>query len=488
MKKDVKLFVLKMLAFSLSVFADENVEELKKQIQQQQETVKQLEEKIKQIELERANNPYTGIISRTAQQAQQRRVFLTPTERILANPFAQPRMLPDLSLIVDFSYVSRNLTDKTYQDGFQPGFNHGLLHRHHHNIHNPYNMERGFNLNYTELWMSQAVDPYFDLVGVFHFAGESVEVEEGYFRTRSLPFNLQVKGGKFYSKIGRLNEQHHHYWDFVDAPLIYWALFGDHNLLEKGLQVTWLAPTPFFLMLGGEVFQGDNENNFNRNGFTVNTKKDGSGQNIEVPDTKKPNLYTLFTKASFDLNNKTTILAGLSYMKGGTRIDHTEDHNPHALRGTTEIYGVDLTLRHNLDSYRYITWQSEYFNRKFDGIRYGYNPGGELVSRKLERDQAGFYSQVVYKFDFRWRVGFRYDLIHKNDVFVNNTNRNLPDDLNRYSFMLDFLPSEYSRVRLQYSYDRSIFSGEAPNFERRKNHQIIVQFNITVGVHGAHNF
>jgi hypothetical protein len=40
------------------------------------------------------------------------------------------------------------------------------------------------------------------------------------------------------------------------------AALGSHGLNDKGLQVSWLAPTPFFLMAGAEVFQGENENSF----------------------------------------------------------------------------------------------------------------------------------------------------------------------------------------------------------------------------------
>ncbi|MEJ5173422.1 MAG: hypothetical protein WHT47_06880, partial [Hydrogenothermaceae bacterium] len=296
----------------------------------------------------------------------------------------------------------------------------------------------------------------------------------------------QLKGGKFYSKFGRLNEQHPHFWDFVDAPLIYRAVFGEHNLLEKGAQLTWLAPTPFYLMFGVEVFQGDNENNFDRNGFSVpNTNPINTTPTdyFKVADTKKPNLYTFFVKPSFDIG-KLSILGGFTYAEGKTRIDHLEDEDPHAVAGKTRIYGLDLTARYSIDSYRYITWQSEYIHRNFDGVRYGYDNSNNLITPSLNRKQAGFYSQLIYKFDRRWRVGARYDLISKNDVFVNNVNENLPDNLYKYSFMVDFLPSEFSRIRLQYNYDRSLFL----DGERKPNNEIILQFNMAIGAHGTHGF
>jgi hypothetical protein len=469
----MKKYLLATLALFTFSYA-ENVEELKKELEKQREIINKLQERLNQLEQQQE------VLNQTKERLQNLKTE-SSIDKILSNPFSQAKFVPDISLITDFSYVSRSLTDGTYKSVQIPGFNHGFFY---HDGESPYNAERGFNFNYSEMYISSAVDPYFDLVGVFHLGKDSFEIEEGYFQTRDLPYNLKLKGGKFYSEFGRLNKQHHHVWNFADAPLIYRAVFGEENLNETGVQLSWLAPTPFYLLTGFEVFQGDNENNFNRNGFIVNTKKDGSGDDIEISDTKKPNLFTFFIKPSFDIGN-TSILTGVSYAQGKTRINHLEDNNPHALSGDTKIYGFELTARHTLDSYRYLLLQTEYIYRKFDGIRFGYNNSGNLQTRRLERKQAGFYVEGIYKFAQRWRAGLRYDLINKNDVFVNGINRKLPDNMYKYSAMIDFLPSEFSRIRLQYNYDRSLFT---ENLERKPNHEIILQFNLAIGAHGAHGF
>lgn len=478
----------KYLLATLSLFTfsyAENVEDLKKELEKQREIIIKLQERLNQLEQQQE------VLNQTKEKLQNLKTEST-IDKILSNPFSQAKFVPDISLITDFSYVSRSLTDDTYKSVNIPGFNHGFFHSHgdHGHGHAPYNAERGFNFNYSEMYISSAVDPYFDLVGVFHLGKDSFEIEEGYFQTRDLPYNLKLKGGKFYSEFGRLNKQHHHVWNFADAPLIYRAIFGEHNLNETGVQLSWLAPTPFYLLTGFEVFQGDNENNFNRNGFEVCTQIDittkgcTSNAYIKINDTKKPNLFTLFIKPSFDIGN-TSILTGVSYAQGKTRINHLEDDNPHALSGDTKIYGFELTARHTLDSYRYLLLQSEYIYRKFDGTRFGYNDtSGDLQTRRLERKQAGFYVEGIYKFAQRWRVGLRYDLINKNDVFVNGINRNLPSNMYKYSAMIDFLPSEFSRIRLQYNYDRSLFIGN----DRKPNNEIILQFNLAIGAHGAHGF
>jgi len=62
----------------------------------------------------------------------------------------------------------------------------------------------------------------------------------------------------------------------------------------------------------------------------------------------------------------------------------------------------------------------------------------------------------------------------------------LPDTLDRYTGMIEFNPSEFARIRLQYGHDRSSYLYEG---ERRKiNNELVLQFNMAIGAHGAHAF
>jgi len=395
-----------------------------------------------------------------------------------SNPFSQTKFNPNISVTSDFSYFSRNIKDEDYRNLYIPGFTKPLLDD---NIL----PENGFNLNYVEVDIRSTVDPYFDFVSVFHIDKESIEIEEAYFQTRSLPYNLKLKGGKFLSSFGRLNSQHQHFWSFSDAPLIYKSILGEEGINETGLQLTYLAPLPFFLQLGTELFQGDNEFNFNRFGFTLNTKQDLTGDDIVIKDTKKPNLFTSFIKASWDIGN-TSILTGLSHATGDTRINTINDFNE-ALAGKTNLYNFELTIKHIIDSYRYLQFQGEYITRKFSGNRFYYN-NNDLVISNYKKNQAGFYLQTIYKFNQRYRAGFRYDLITKNDIFENSIKQDIPNSLYRYSFMIDFLPSEFSYIRLQYNIDRSLFKELNSGIQREKVNEFMIQFNFSIGAHGTHAF
>ena len=56
-----------------------------------------------------------------------------------------------------------------------------------------------------------------------------IELEEAFFETLSLGGGFTIRGGRFYSAVGYLNQIHEHAWDFKDAPLVYRALFGQYD-------------------------------------------------------------------------------------------------------------------------------------------------------------------------------------------------------------------------------------------------------------------
>ena len=82
--------------------------------------------------------------------------------------------MPDISLVMDASYVNRSIADDKVAHLEVPGIAHGLLRFSVTRImekHILQTMRRnGFNLNYAELVLSSSVDPFFTMDGVFHFS------------------------------------------------------------------------------------------------------------------------------------------------------------------------------------------------------------------------------------------------------------------------------------------------------------------------------
>lgn len=401
--------------------------------------------------------------------------------------FDQSKFIPDISLVLDASFVDRNVKDDEVGHLEVPGIAHGLIgsHAHGDDEHATYNADNGFNLNYAELVLSSSVDPFFTMDGVFHFSENGVHVEELFFTSNALGQGTRVKGGKFNSNFGYLNEQHHHAWDFADMPLVYEAFLGMHGLNETGAQIQWTAPTPFYLMAGFEILQGENEQMFGNE--SVNIEDFTEIEEDKIEGTSAPSLYIGYIKASHDIGD-TTILGGISYAQGDSMIDHSSDHEaPHVFSGDAKLYGADLVVLHAIDSYKSIKWQTEYLQRELDGTQY--NLYGTFTSPHINKKQGGLYSQLIYTHDKNWRMGARYDTILKNDVTAGTTDMPQPDNLDKYTAMIEYHTSEFARFRLQYSQDNAMFSEiEGGGLKREKINTIILQANISIGAHAAHSF
>ncbi len=389
-------------------------------------------------------------------------------------PFSQAKFVPDIAVIVDTSYAYNS--QKDFIKFERPGFIHQHEETGEHHEHG-FNQDNGFNFNYAEISFYSPVDPYFDLFAVVHAGTEGAEIEEAYFTTLQLPFGLKIKAGKFLSAIGRINDRHAHYWDFSDLPLVYQAFFGS-QLNEIGAQINWLAPLPFYFLIGAEILKGQNEASFGTEGFEFASTAPYS----PIEDAQYPNVYTTYIKTSFD-TGKLTLLLGTSGIYGKSRINHgiTNTNGGHAFYGSTYIAGADITLRYDLNSYQYIALQSEYIYRYKDGDLYKYN-GTNTTKDDFTARQSGLYSQLIVKTGKLTRAGFRYDLLAQNEI---NESDEAKSYLPRYTAMVEYNPTEFSRFRLQYSYDKSLYDESGSN---KVNHQIILQCNLSIGAHGAHSF
>ncbi|WP_373033217.1 hypothetical protein [Sulfurovum sp.] len=393
--------------------------------------------------------------------------------------------MPDLSLVVDTSYTDQSFDEDGHADHLEiPGFVHGGGHDHADHGHSSLAGEDGFNFNYAELTIGASVDNYFDLKSVFHITEDDFEVEEAYATTRALPYHLQAKIGRFKSDFGYLNNKHHHNYNFSDMPLIYQSLLGDHGLREDGAQLQYVMPLSVYVMVGIEALEGENEQSFGVDSFSpYNAGEDFNG----VDKVSSPGLWVGYVKSSFDMAGG-TLLGGLSMAKGDSRIDHLEDEEgAHAFAGDTTLYGVDLVYKKYFAADHVITWQSEYLYREMDGTKYIPNDTQDAWANEIsqKKEQAGFYSELVYQYDKNWRTGARYSAITQNDITADGMMQDMPDDMYVASAMLEYNPSEFSRLRLQYNHNSSLYNEEG---EKNNKNEVVLQFNYAIGAHGAHAF
>jgi len=402
-----------------------------------------------------------------------------------SNSFSQRSFIPDISLIVDTSYVSRSQKDEELKHLEIPGIAHGIMGEHSHgggHSHAPLNAHKGFNLNYAELALQSVVDPYIEVTGIFHLSENGFEIEEAYGVSRSLDYGLKAKFGKFRSEFGRINVQHSHSQDFADMPLVYVAFLGGHGIDDIGAQLQWTLPTDTYVMAGFEAFQGKNPSMYGTDAIAPA----GDEENIVVASPKQPNLLVGYIKSSFDIEN-TTFLYGASIAYGDSRVNHLTDEEPHAFTGGSFLYGADLTIKHYIDSYSYLSFQGEYLYRDMDGNVYTYTDDTETAFNvnATRKKQSGYYAQVIYAYNQNWRAGIRYDNINKNDITVESEAQDTEKNFNRYTAMVDYSTSEFARFRLQYNHNRAMFNEDG---ERQSIDTFILEMNLAIGAHGAHNF
>jgi hypothetical protein len=343
--------------------------------------------------------------------------------------------------------------------------------------------QRSFSLGESEIALAANVDHYFrgSLIASLQ-PDDSIAVEEGYFQTLGLSGGLTLKAGRFYSGVGYLNEVHAHAWDFTDAPLASKAFLGN-QMADDGLQLRWLAPTDTYFELGAEAGRGRSFPGSDRD-------KNGVGAT------------NLFARLGGDIGAGTAWRIGLSNLRTTAQNRSYIDANSqgtevnNSFSGDSRLWVLDGVLKwspNGNSTYTNFKLQGEYFRRSEDGsLAYdtaGATPAGTQTG-SLDTAQSGWYLQGVYQFLPRWRAGYRYDRLDSGSVQLGLVNNgalvaadfpiHAPYNPTRNTLMLDFSPSEFSRLRLQVANDKS-----QPGAGDK---QLFLQYIMSLGAHGAHSF
>jgi hypothetical protein len=104
-----------------------------------------------------------------------------------------------------------------------------------------------------------------------------------------------------------------------------------------------------------------------------------------------------------------------------------------------------------------------------------------FASLPYDGDQRGWYLQGAWQFRQGWRIGARVDEVSSDNgvLFAGTILEDPTWTPRRGSLMLDWSPSEFSRLRLQYTDDRVL---------EQSDQQVFLQYLMSLGAHGAHQF
>lgn len=348
----------------------------------------------------------------------------------------QQSLNPDLSVILDAG-AAWHANDPTFVGGPDP---------------------RSFGpfLQSVELAVEADVDPFFTFESHLVAGLSGLKVGEAFGTTLALPANLQVRFGKFKTQFGRVNPLHAHAWRFTALPLVNGKLLGPAGLNGIGAEVSQLLPVPWYaewVLAVQDLSSPAAGRSFLRDPGAVEGPLDL--------------VATARFEQFFELSGDWDLLWGLN--AGVGRNDSGGVDRRESFR--TDLYGTDLFVKYKPASRggrSEVGWQTEAMMRRRQ------TPDATL-------SDVGGYSYLYWAMNRKWELGGRYE-------YVSGPLDGTSDDLNpdwrnarqRAGTAITFLPSNFSRLRLEYmlgGFDRDQFT-----------HSVILQTQLVTGAHGAHTY
>ncbi|ASD62536.1 outer membrane beta-barrel protein [Bdellovibrio bacteriovorus] len=308
--------------------------------------------------------------------------------------------------------------------------------------------ENKLDIRAAELMFFGPLDPTFD--AYLNFAahneeGEFVaEVHEAYVGSSKVIPNSRFRVGKFFLGVGRLNQFHQHDWAFVSAPRVQAEFFDEEGVADTGAEFSTLLPTDSYWDITLGV----------TNGYTYGHSHD-EGEKPQVPT------HYIHPVNFVDFGEAGALQWGMNYL-GRTDAAETK----------TQLYGLDFVFKKTKGKTLSFLFQSEIWYRNLSG------PGADT------QEDIGAYFYPQMSLSERLFLGLRVDLFSDlSRSFISDGSRQENLD---YGFVptLTFKNSEFSLLRVAYTYDNQTYQGESDTISQK----IELQWVAILGAHPAHSF
>lgn len=325
--------------------------------------------------------------------------------------------------------------------------------------------ERGFGLGHTELSASGQADDWFRAQATAalhaHDGATEVELEEAWIESLALPAGLSLRAGRFLSQIGYLNGQHPHADDFVERPLLYRALLGQHYF-DDGVRLNWVLPTALYWQVGIEAL---------------------SGRMLIPESTNTPALgaFTVGTRLGGDIGISQSWQVGLGYLRNRRDAVVEEEETGGAVDEHEHEHGAGYNGRNMVIVDAVWKWAPDGNNRnrqlRLSAEFARVSEINEFASDS-DRHQA-WYVSAVYRFDPQWEAGLRHGRLEVSAPHDDHFHRG---EIAETSLMLTWKRSHYSAWRIQFTNQED--HGDFPDATR----SVMLQYVMSLGAHGAHAF
>ena len=293
-------------------------------------------------------------------------------------------------------------------------------------------------------------------------------VEEAFLKLADLPGGFELRGGRFFNRVGFQNARHSHAWDFLDQYLMNSRLLQEGELASIGGDITWHLPTRFAsavtLSAGGPPSGHDHGHG----------GEEGHGQEEAEFEAEGANFDDYILGANllgtWHYNDFHQFMGSLNFTVGENEFG--ED---------TQVFGLGaeyLWRENGLEpGGRHFRWRTEAMVRGVEAVagpeHHGEDHGEgdehhaegadddhgedeeEAMGRGESFDEFGFYTMVAYGFTERHEASLRAEYVGGIDDFGLDERWRISPAI---TWSLNGERNAY--LRLQYNYDHSSDFGD----------------------------
>jgi len=353
---------------------------------------------------------------------------------------------------------------------------------------------QGIQIRSAELILGASIDPYAELTANVNFGFEGAELHELYARFPYLGGNFALNAGWKLANFGRWNQFHSHAMPFSSEPRIYHEYFGGH-FQGIGAELSWLAPTPFYLEATVSVYDGihghshDSDpsafgSELDQRAAELGLSKHGShwhsedGSVVNADDLQDPDEpVTDVSNRSIEafpiggrIKSSLEFGADVSVDVGGSALFQKKHRYSNRLDDKTYakgVFGADMTLFWhplNMNKYRNFDLGAEWI------LNYEEN---ELVTKSgsiLQSDtwRQGLFGHFHYQHNGRWHFGAFGELFdaQENESWTKK----------RWGVFTTMAISHYQYLRLE-------GSTYLQSDDLDPVHRLSLQYDVTIGFH-----
>ncbi|MEE4248980.1 MAG: hypothetical protein V2I38_00170, partial [Alcanivoracaceae bacterium] len=193
-----------------------------------------------------------------------------------------------------------------------------------------------------------------------------------------------------------------------------------------------------------------------------------------------------YVRVAPDLGTRHALQLGASYARHGSQQSfHEEGADAFVSEGSANLYGVQaIYKRFATGAYGKGSFaiQAEAFQVESDQTAV-YHTDPLEIGVPVSLKQQAAYVQTTWGFAPRWSVGLRHAAAGINGELVEDGDKEDISGSRQNSIALTWQATEFSRLRLQANRNSVATDGSREDFN-----QIMLQYNMSLGAHGAHTF